>query len=709
MPPEFAERLRQQVLAEVANTLQTSPYEANVEEAEFTPTAVPTTRPMQPYLRQNSATADTGVQDGWVASLGAWLQERLQVAPSFALAGATFAVLALLVWGGSLIFDRFDFTPDGQFAERREIITSRPMENDSTAQLITPVPSNETGSSAEETVAEPSVENRDAAPTAGPAESAEAPTTGPVLRATPVATTASSGGSGGSDNTSDRESDFEGNSGSNSSGAIPTVDDFDTTTDENVTEEFVVVPTRTVGNSRPTATTTIRRQATSTSASPTAATNGNRQATATAQANSTAYAIVGGPTTTVQATRTKVPVSRSSPSPTPSQTAIPGDGSGSTSILRPTGTATSVLNPTVTRTPTRRPLVNTATAEATSVQEKDNVIQQPTFAAPFTPTPQPTVPPTSTATRQPTPTRFSLPTLRPLPSNTATVTRTPTATNTATATRTPTVTNTATDLPTATSTATNTVVPTAVPPTPTPVPPTPVPPTPTPVPPTPTPTNSAPVVAVLERTIYEDTADSIPLRSAISDPDGDVLTITQVNPAQNGTIRLDANDVVVYNPYQNFVGMDSFTYIVTDGKIATTGVVRITVVPVNDTPVFKTEFTERSAEVGIEFNFLVEAMDDDAGDLLTITLDPLTTPSWLSVQPVENGRVQIRGIPGTENVGDFTIIVSVTDSAGAEAIATFKLVVSAGDAMTDGADINVNAAGVPVDSSSTITDTGETP
>ncbi|MGK7905389.1 MAG: Ig-like domain-containing protein [Hormoscilla sp.] len=50
-----------------------------------------------------------------------------------------------------------------------------------------------------------------------------------------------------------------------------------------------------------------------------------------------------------------------------------------------------------------------------------------------------------------------------------------------------------------------------------------------------------------------------------SDPDGDILSITDVADPSNGTVRIDG-DRVVYNPEAGFFGIDTFTYNISDGN-----------------------------------------------------------------------------------------------------------------------------------------------
>jgi hypothetical protein len=69
------------------------------------------------------------------------------------------------------------------------------------------------------------------------------------------------------------------------------------------------------------------------------------------------------------------------------------------------------------------------------------------------------------------------------------------------------------------------------------------------------------------------------------DPDGDALSIASVTNPANGTVRIDNNgtvgdtsdDKIVYTPNSGFVGEDSFTYVLSDGKKITTATVTVNV------------------------------------------------------------------------------------------------------------------------------------
>lgn len=64
----------------------------------------------------------------------------------------------------------------------------------------------------------------------------------------------------------------------------------------------------------------------------------------------------------------------------------------------------------------------------------------------------------------------------------------------------------------------------------------------------------------------QDTSTTINVLANDTDPDGDTLTVSGITQAGNGSVVLNQNGTVTYTPDANFVGADSFTYSVSDGK-----------------------------------------------------------------------------------------------------------------------------------------------
>jgi VCBS repeat-containing protein len=89
--------------------------------------------------------------------------------------------------------------------------------------------------------------------------------------------------------------------------------------------------------------------------------------------------------------------------------------------------------------------------------------------------------------------------------------------------------------------------------------------------------NDPPVATDDSDTTPQGTPVTIDILSNDSDPDGDVLTLDSAGPAGNGSVTNNGNDVT-YMPYQSFIGIDTFTYTISDGHGGTdTATVTVTV------------------------------------------------------------------------------------------------------------------------------------
>ena len=94
---------------------------------------------------------------------------------------------------------------------------------------------------------------------------------------------------------------------------------------------------------------------------------------------------------------------------------------------------------------------------------------------------------------------------------------------------------------------------------------------------------------------FEDSPVTFDPRSNDSDPDGDPLTITQVNgqpinpstpvTLPEGTLTMNPDGSLTFTPNANFTGPVDFTYTIADGKGGTdTATVTLNVQPINDLP-----------------------------------------------------------------------------------------------------------------------------
>ena len=117
------------------------------------------------------------------------------------------------------------------------------------------------------------------------------------------------------------------------------------------------------------------------------------------------------------------------------------------------------------------------------------------------------------------------------------------------------------------------------------------------------------------RTTNEDTALIIEVRANDTDVDSNLLTVTEVTEAANGTVTINANGTLTYTPDLNFFGSDSFEYTISDGQgESDTATVTMTVAPVAD---FSLAFLAPTGDVG------------EAGGTSTLTI-VLTTDTALN-------------------------------------------------------------------------------
>jgi hypothetical protein len=65
--------------------------------------------------------------------------------------------------------------------------------------------------------------------------------------------------------------------------------------------------------------------------------------------------------------------------------------------------------------------------------------------------------------------------------------------------------------------------------------------------------------------IYFNTAANVNVLANDTDPEGDTLTVTSFSQPTHGTVTRGSGQILVYTPNNNFVGIDSFSYTISDG------------------------------------------------------------------------------------------------------------------------------------------------
>ena len=185
------------------------------------------------------------------------------------------------------------------------------------------------------------------------------------------------------------------------------------------------------------------------------------------------------------------------------------------------------------------------------------------------------------------------------------------------------------------------------------------------------PINDAPVAQDYSVGIQEDTPTAIALISANSDIDNAASTLTlQCSEPTHGDLSMNA-DGVLYTPDANYYGSDSFTYTISDpeGGVSNTATVTITVGNVNDAPrisgLSPTAVMLEDGTSSIPYTILDEDAEDTHTSSLSIVSESpegLFPPADLKA---ENGTITLK--PGANQYGTAVLLLTVTDSSGAEA------------------------------------------
>ncbi|HMJ88744.1 MAG TPA: cadherin-like domain-containing protein, partial [Candidatus Acidoferrum sp.] len=130
-----------------------------------------------------------------------------------------------------------------------------------------------------------------------------------------------------------------------------------------------------------------------------------------------------------------------------------------------------------------------------------------------------------------------------------------------------------------------------------------------------TPVDNAPVAINDSTNVLEDSSIAINVLGNDIEHDGDALAITAVS-ASNGTVSVSGTGIV-FTPATNFNGPATVGYTISDGTFSATGLVAISVLPVNDLPVARDDATNTMENVSVTVPVLSNDSDAD-NDALSI-------------------------------------------------------------------------------------------
>ncbi len=166
-----------------------------------------------------------------------------------------------------------------------------------------------------------------------------------------------------------------------------------------------------------------------------------------------------------------------------------------------------------------------------------------------------------------------------------------------------------------------------------------------------------------------------------TDGDGDTLTAQLVDDVQNGTLELSADGTFTYTPDANLRGIDSFTYLATDGtnqsQLAT-----VTIKTENVAPSVGDDMIVVAPNTSIEIAALANDTDSD-GDILSYL--SVADPEYGTVSITNTGKLLYRA--DDNYIGNDSFTYTVTDGLDTS---TATVNVTIGE--TDGTGGNVDIA-----------------
>ncbi|XYB86270.1 tandem-95 repeat protein [Vibrio parahaemolyticus] len=158
-------------------------------------------------------------------------------------------------------------------------------------------------------------------------------------------------------------------------------------------------------------------------------------------------------------------------------------------------------------------------------------------------------------------------------------------------------------------------------------------------------------------TVVEDTPTIIKvLGNDTFEDDGKVVSLDTNNGPANGTVSVNPDGSVTYTPNDNYVGKDTFTYIVTSGGVSESTTVEVNVTPFNDAPVAKDDIATTQEDTAVTIDVLPNDTDVD-GD--TLSIQSASVPSDQGTVEIVDGKLVFT--PAENFNGDAEIIYTVTD------------------------------------------------
>lgn len=184
--------------------------------------------------------------------------------------------------------------------------------------------------------------------------------------------------------------------------------------------------------------------------------------------------------------------------------------------------------------------------------------------------------------------------------------------------------------------------------------------------------NAPPIAQDIETSTATGSPVPINVTAAVSDPNGDDLTVAVASGPDKGTAEIALANEIVYVPPPTFRGVVTFTYSVDDGD-GGTATATVTVTVANAVPEARDDQAETTVDTPVAIPVLANDRDLNS-DPLTVTLTEPPTAAQGDAVVEPDGRITFIPAPGFVGLATFTY--AVTDPLGASDTATVTVTVT---------------------------------
>ena len=181
--------------------------------------------------------------------------------------------------------------------------------------------------------------------------------------------------------------------------------------------------------------------------------------------------------------------------------------------------------------------------------------------------------------------------------------------------------------------------------------------------------NTAPVAANDSATTDNTTSVVIDVLANDTDPEGDTLTITDIRNPAHGLVEI-VNQKVVYTPNANFIGIETFTYTISDGQLNGTATVTVIVAGSNVAPVATNDSASTNRNTSVIIDVLANDSDVDNDSLVIATTQ---SPSNGTVTLLSGNKIRYTPNQGFTGIEIFNYTIS--DGQGHTATATITVTI----------------------------------